>query len=112
MKRSSKSKSQNNYSSVRGISSARGREATELQNIMSSIKFLQKKVNNLPSSQAFKKSVKIVQPMTPKPSISCKNSQTKFYTASGKKNQNRDKSLKTKRKLEIDTKFQNTVKLN
>ena len=48
MRRSSKANSHNNYYSGRGFSSARGNEASELKNIMNSIKFLQQKVNNLP----------------------------------------------------------------
>ena len=71
---------------------------------MNSIKFLQQKVNNLPISQNTKIFSKA--PITPKASVSCKNSQTKFHTVSGKKSQNRDKSARTKKKLEIKTKYQ------
>ena len=89
MRKKDNTNCQNNYFSVRAPSTTRGKEALELKNIMSSIKFLQKRVNQLPVYQASKKVSKIVQPMTPKASISCKNSQSKFYTTSGKKNQNR-----------------------
>ena len=45
MRKKDNTNSQNNYFSVRTPSTTRGKEALELKNIMSSIKFLQKRVN-------------------------------------------------------------------